>query len=207
MYFLEENERLIDAAEIKNAKLVNQLIHYGADVNSRRDEGNGRFGHTALPEAASSGCLDAVKSLVSAGADLELTDDHFEEDPPLVRAADRGNLDIVKVLVINGAKIDGQDRDQMSALHKAFMKGWKPIIRYLLDCGANRRLKNERMMEPVDVAKDKETREEFRNLSNSVYFRFDDDMLVPWNFMQVYKLYVFTMNVHCTSQEGLNCKS
>ena len=87
MYFLEENERLIDAAEIKNAKLVNQLIHYGADVNSRRDEGNGRFGHTALPEAASSGCLDAVKSLVSAGADLELTDDHFEEDPPLVRAA------------------------------------------------------------------------------------------------------------------------
>ena len=190
MYFPEEHEQLIDAAEIKNAKLVSQLIYNGADVNSRRDEGNGRFGHTALQEAASSGCLDAVKSLVSAGADLELTDDYFEEDPPLVRAAERGYLEIVKVLVINGAQIDGQDRDKMSALHKASLKGWKHIVRYLLDCGANRRLKNERMMEPVDVAKDKETREEFRSLSNSIYFRFNDDMLVPWTSIQVYNLFV-----------------
>ena len=154
-------------------------------MNIRRDEGNGRYGHTALQEAASSGCLETVKILISAGADMELTDDYFEKDPPLVRAAESGYLDIVKVLVINGAKINGQDRDKMSALHKASMKGLKQIVRFLLDCGADRRLKNERLREPVDVAGDKETSEEFRNLSNSVYFRWKDNMLVPWDIIQV----------------------
>ena len=85
MYVPDEHEQIIiDAAESKNAKLVNQLIKNGANVNSR-NEGNGRFGHIALQEVASSGCLNAVKSLVSAGANLDLTDNYFEGGPPLVR--------------------------------------------------------------------------------------------------------------------------
>ena len=61
-------------------------------------------GKAALHYACSSGCLDIVKKLVDAGADLELCDRSFYKVSPLLAAVGCGHFDVTEYLLSKGVK-------------------------------------------------------------------------------------------------------
>ena len=58
-------------------------------------------------------------------------------------------------LIDAGANVDIQDVDGDTPLHMAAENGYSSIVKLLLDCNANRLIKNHKSLIPVDVAKTK----------------------------------------------------
>lgn len=94
-------ESLWEAARAGDTARITTALAQGADVNAKA-----RYDVTALFFAASNGRLDAVKVLVSRGADVNAQDSFYR-----ARAADmalgNGHTDVAIFLVQNGAEADG----------------------------------------------------------------------------------------------------
>jgi ankyrin repeat protein len=100
---------------------VRELITHGADVNAHslidedlpqvssepRAQHQSYGGLTALLYATREGCLACVKSLVEAGAKLDLPDP--EGVTPLIEAITNAHFDAAKYLIEKGAKVDKWD--------------------------------------------------------------------------------------------------
>ena len=83
----------------ENTELVDVLLpHCKLDLVSPLT------GKGALHYACSSGCLEIVKKLVEAGADLELCDRSFYKVSPLLAAAGCGHFDVTEYLLSRGVK-------------------------------------------------------------------------------------------------------
>jgi ankyrin repeat protein len=93
------------------------------------------FGRSALHVASDSGCVRAVRILVSSGADINQQD--FLGMTALHWAAVHGHEEVISLLVRAGADIDRQDVLRRSALHWAVVRGNADIVRMLIDVGAN----------------------------------------------------------------------
>ena len=95
------NESLWEAARAGDTARITAALGQGADVNAKA-----RYNVTPLIFAASSGRLDAVKLLVSRGADVNAQDSFYN-----ARAADmalvNGHSDVAIFLVQAGADADG----------------------------------------------------------------------------------------------------
>jgi hypothetical protein len=95
------NEALWEAARAGDTARITAALAQGADVNAKS-----RYDVTALFFAASSGRLDAVKLLMSRGANANVADTFYH-----ARAADmalgNGHTDVVIFLVQSGAEADG----------------------------------------------------------------------------------------------------
>ena len=95
------NEALWEAARAGDTARITAALAQGADVNAKS-----RYDVTALFFAASSGRLDAVKLLMSRGANVNVEDTFYH-----ARAADmalgNGHTDVVIFLVQSGAEADG----------------------------------------------------------------------------------------------------
>ena len=95
------NEALWEAARAGDTARITAALAQGADVNAKS-----RYDVTALIFASSNGRLDAVKLLVSRGADVNAQDSFYR-----ARAADmaltNGHIDVAVFLVQNGAEADG----------------------------------------------------------------------------------------------------
>ncbi|KAF4964212.1 hypothetical protein FSARC_7846 [Fusarium sarcochroum] len=104
------------------------LLHHGAQV-----EGNDVLAEP-LYRAAKAGHMDAVRMLLSHGANIE--GGKFCISPtPLTGASSGGYLHIAKYLIENGANVDG-NRYKVP-LSRAIKNGHSEIVKYLLACGAN----------------------------------------------------------------------
>jgi ankyrin repeat protein len=146
--------------------MVRELIAHGADVNAHslidedlaqvssepRAQHQSYGGLTPLLYATREGCLACVRSLVEAGAKLDLTDP--EGVTPLIEAIANAHFDTAKYLIEKGARVDKWDWWGRSPLYLAVDMNTIPhggradgpsldettpldIIALLLDKGAN----------------------------------------------------------------------
>ena len=112
--------------------VVKYLIENGADKNRQTDEGV-----TPLTISCVSGHIDVVRYLLeSAGADpnLAMLDNAA---PPLILTIEMGNAAMVECLLKAGADANAVDREGISALQQACMRGSTKIVKCILDAGVD----------------------------------------------------------------------
>ena len=91
----------------------------------------------SLQQLAAKGDMEAVKSMIELGADVNRREDGFKRTA-LHRAAMSGQKDVSKLLIDNGARLDAKDVwPGETALGYAVEKGHKDIAELLIARGAN----------------------------------------------------------------------
>ena len=134
---------LIFAAAINpNPEVITVLIHAGADVNARTDEGwSAEGGLSPLMAAVVDKSLypDSIMALINAGADVNAK--NRAGWTPLILAAgnDNSNPDIIRALIDAGADVNARTiEDGSTPLVWAAERCSNPeVITVLLDSGAN----------------------------------------------------------------------
>ena len=120
------------AARRCHADVLKTLLAAGGEINMA----TGPYG-TALTQASWSNCLDTVRILIAAGANVN--DYHgsaYVQNPPLYAAARQGNLEIVRILLAAKADIEENDGGG-TAVYGAAEAGHLDIVQELLAAGAN----------------------------------------------------------------------
>jgi uncharacterized protein len=87
-----------------------------------------------LISAASSNDLEAVKSSIAQGANVN--DKDKDGKTALIYASEKGNADIVKFLIAQGANVNAKDKDGKTALMYAADKGHTDVVALLKNAGA-----------------------------------------------------------------------
>jgi ankyrin repeat protein len=146
------SEKLCSAARDDNAKLVELLITYGADTNSKC-----RHDSTPLLSAILGGKnWDIVAILLDHGTDPNISDDSGTL-PLLLAAGLEGSADAVAQLLSHGAIPNASDKDGDTALIEAAKYGRIDIVKLLLEHGANVAAKGDRRITALGATKDVET--------------------------------------------------
>jgi cytohesin len=123
---------LIGAYTFKNQSFQGRAyLHYGGPRQPQPTQLT-----KSLHQAAASGKIDEVKSLISKGANVDNREDGYLKTA-LHRAAINGHDDIVELLIARGADINARDVDGATALHNASGKGHKEIVEILIAKGAD----------------------------------------------------------------------
>jgi ankyrin repeat protein len=116
------------AAGVGNEQMLDLLLNYGAELESR----GGTFGGTALNYAASKGQLGAVRFLLNQGAQMDVSE---PERNPLFSAVQSGSLDVAKLLIEHGidatVAYTGELMKNMDALAFALEMGQTKIANFL----------------------------------------------------------------------------
>ncbi len=121
------------AARSGHTKVVEILVHSGADVDYRKIAFN-----TPLYAAAEEGYTDTVKVLLSSGANITQVSRLTGEDA-LTAAARRGHIQTVRALLEAGACINASaSHARKDALVVASSMGHTEIVKLLLTKGANK---------------------------------------------------------------------
>ena len=116
---------------------------------------------TALHLAAAGHRVEIVRLLLTAGADPNATQNH-RESSPLHYAADgcvgssvwnnENQVDTIQALINRGARIDLQDKNGATALHRAVRTRCAGAVRYLLKAGSDPKIKNKPGSTPFHLA-------------------------------------------------------
>ena len=116
-------------------EILQDLIVYDADVNAVN-----KSGRTPLLLSCFYGQMDSVKVLLGAGADPTISD---EEDFSCLHAAVDGRCskDTLQALIGHGAHIDAKRKDGTTALLSACRTGQSTSVMFLLDSGADVKLR------------------------------------------------------------------
>jgi len=111
-----------------------------------------REGRTPLFYAIQNGSLPLAAELISLGANVNAQDNNLEG--PLHFAARAYNLEATKLLIDHGAEVDLKDRQGNTPLSNAVFesRGREPVIKYLLQSGADRSAKNNHGVSPEELA-------------------------------------------------------
>lgn len=118
------------AAEQGHIKIVDLLLHAGADPNL-----SSRKGVTPLMGACAKGDAEISKRLLDAGADLSVQD--VIGISSLVIASGMGHLSCVRLLLERGADVNLSARSPMTPLIAACVQGDQFVARLLLESGAD----------------------------------------------------------------------
>jgi ankyrin repeat protein len=121
------------------------LVDAGAQVNTINS-----CGGTPLSEAASLGYVEMVNFLLSRGASLVI---EGQQEPVLHEAVRGGRSELVEAAIAAGARLDEQNDLEETALHLAAEADDRlPILKLLLDAGANASIRRIFDETPLDVA-------------------------------------------------------
>lgn len=150
------------AARRGDADAVKRRLALGISPDSRHL----LTAETPLIEACRNGCLDAVKVLIKAGANVNLQGEAFYgplhcaaygghvdtlkyllehgarvdlfdgHDRPMNSAAKGGHIEIAKVLLEHGADVNAHGIDDATPLENAVSHGHAEMVRFLLNNGA-----------------------------------------------------------------------
>jgi len=99
------------------------------------DSGQAADGRSPVAEAAKAGDLDAVRSLISNRADVNLSE--RDGSTALLWAAYHGDVEMVRTLTAAGAAPDAANRYGVTPLLQASRIGATAVIEALLDAGAD----------------------------------------------------------------------
>ena len=86
--------------------------------------------------------MDAVKVLISNGADVNHKTCKGAGHSPLTLATNFGHLDVVKLLLLNGGNKDHKTDSGDTALIIAATRGYEEIMKILLSIGCDKSVKN-----------------------------------------------------------------
>lgn len=158
---------------VSDLEFVRQLAtHYGADLdvvmtkepNNRYRNVLNRIGSTPFFLAAKAADVEMMRLLVELGADPLLPNE--DGTTPLMVAAGVGiwavgespgtneeALEAVKYALELGGDITAVDDNGDTALHGAIIRGSEPLVRFLLDRGADIEATNEKGWTPFRIAK------------------------------------------------------
>jgi ankyrin repeat protein len=109
-------------------------------------------GFTPLGLAAFFGHLEAVKVLLDAGAEINVSSRNALKAVPLRSAAVAGHLDIARLLVARGADVNARGEGGQTPLHEVAGGGRIEFARLLLDHGADVNAKGDDGKTPLTVA-------------------------------------------------------
>ncbi|XP_068081929.1 mitochondrial disaggregase [Anabrus simplex] len=150
----DDDMRLFRAAKFGNVAEIERLHDRGVDMNKEH-----RLGWTPLHVAAVNGRSEAVKALIAAGANVDVTDNYVD---PYNTGVEK-QMRPVEVLMIR----EEEFCDRLStnavfhgftALHYAVLMGHTDIVNALLEAGANPTIQNEIGHRPMSYARDGNTR-------------------------------------------------
>jgi hypothetical protein len=140
---------LMEAAKMDHLECVQWLLDRGAGFDSQDDE----EGTTALIDASGEGHTPIVRLLLSRGADPALV--NHGGYSPLMAASCEGRLEVVRCLLgLPSGKATIHHRDAMgeTALWGACYRGHGPVVRVLLEEGADPTIAAEDDTTPMAVA-------------------------------------------------------
>lgn len=187
---------MLTPGDLDSLELGKHLLAHGANPNARgapaavrRPGGDQNYkdllGATPFFLAAKSGDVPYMKLLVSAGADVTLSED--DKTTPLMVAAgvgcvpgqwiepERDILAAVKLLVEDlNADVNAVNDHKETALHGAVCRGADSVIQYLVDKGAKLNIKDEDNQTPVDEVVDGLNRAVSINGPRIIIFHFPD---------------------------------
>ena len=108
--------------------------------------------NTKLLSAAGRGEIDKVRSLLDAGADINVRDSN--QQTPLLRAAAFGFQSVIIELVYRGADVKVIDENKQNVLHLAANSWVSPsTIKLLLSEGADIHARDNRNQTPISIIK------------------------------------------------------
>jgi ankyrin repeat protein len=153
--------------EMDAAALVPVLIKHGANPNLRlkkpiigrhHDSGDASMGEgtTPLMRAAKSADVNAMKALLTGGANPSITQKDYSNAVMVLLGGRGGNeaalLEAVKLCVEAGLDVDAFNANGQTAVHLAVQKGATSIVRFLAEQGAKLDLRNKQGRTPMDLA-------------------------------------------------------
>ena len=117
--------------ERRGKAIIDALIYSGSNINKRN-----RYGTTALKLAVRRNNLDAVKSLLKAGA---LIEDPGQQEcaMPLNDAIRNGNIDIVNAIIESDQYVNNRDNKGNTYLHQAIKNNNVDIINLFIPMNIN----------------------------------------------------------------------
>jgi ankyrin repeat protein len=138
---------LAEAAFVCDFVRVRELLHRGADVDARDEDGR-----TPLISAVLGGSVGLMGLLLESGADIKARDN--EGWTALHFAAQEHEVEIAHILVARGADVNAQDDDGASVLWRAVFSsaGRDDIVQLLLQNGAKDDLPNKAGETPRQLA-------------------------------------------------------
>ncbi|KAF9152050.1 hypothetical protein BG015_005857 [Linnemannia schmuckeri] len=113
-----------------------------------------RSGRTQLFKYTAMGDLEACRSLIEAGA--QVNDRDYAEWTPLHEACVTGHDKVAELLIQHGADVNARGGHADTPLHDAAQNGHVDVVKLLLSHGANVLAKNAKGIIPIDVSDDKE---------------------------------------------------
>eukprot|EP00742_Colponemidia_sp_Colp-10_P009563 GILJ01010440.1.p1 GENE.GILJ01010440.1~~GILJ01010440.1.p1 ORF type:complete len:634 (-),score=99.46 GILJ01010440.1:270-1991(-) len=125
---MQDRTALRLASRLGHTSVVETLIVAGADLESINASGS------ALIEAAHANQLAVVKSLITAGANVNYVAE-ANGTTALIEAAERGNLDMVQCLVRANADVNVMRKNGATALHMSAQRS-SEVAEFLLESGA-----------------------------------------------------------------------
>ena len=134
------------AAIAGHSGIISALLLRGANKDALDLDGA-----TPLMWATGEGQLDAVETLLAAGADYNIRDVEYD-DSALDAAACDAHIPVLKALVGHRANVNFRDCKGLSALHKAAIRDQARAIDALIDAGADIDLKSNNGGTPLFLA-------------------------------------------------------
>jgi ankyrin repeat protein len=119
-------------------------IEYGADDDGKDEAKN------SLHAAAEEGNIDALKSLLERGVDINARG--ASNQTPLHVAVVEGNVDVVRLLVERGAEVESRNNFGRTPLHGSSRFGHLEVSRLLLNHGANVNARMEKYWTPMHLS-------------------------------------------------------
>lgn len=126
-HLYKEDTPLIQAAGYNKPAIVQLLIEYGANVNSRDKDG-----WSSLHFAAALGYENVVRILLRS-KQINLNIEASDQTTPLHKACTKGFSNIVRLLVNHGADINIADKINWTPLMEASSRGFVNIVSFLLE--------------------------------------------------------------------------